>query len=809
MTCMSPLDCVQSMLPVFAVLQDVCTEEMAKVEEAVRAIPPVDPCHNASFEAYALASFEPGGAIHAMARCAVAHMQLPQRVLSFLAYAPFRDLACGVPASTPPLPLPSVNAARAGWTLVLAALAMGGTLRSHLSRAPGLERRRARASVATAACWIALLVLSPPQLPSRVQGVLSDFYYRDDVSACLFEIERTRPNALLQDRTLSVTAPTARLSDVYRELRTAQVEGGGTLREKCGHCALGAPAGVVEHLVFETPSPPEGAPARSVIALVLPPHVPLAWRQALSQSLAARFSADPEVAFVSRQQAEADVWAAMHVEAPVFWLGVALTVLTLVASVTWMLRGELGGGVALASARVLAASVGILVVVVLSLCAGDALRRGFGVPQSAYGTLVAPLAMGTGVDGALLLINVYRRSEKLDHAWPSILGSVTTSVISFCMGLALRVPHLQYLFAACAFTLGAGAALQVLALPWLLKWCFGAALTRTCAEGAAGGRWKRLYWKPAIGALAVLWLLLLPRFQNVGTSSDLSYQVAHDSMTRRFLDLTRGIEGADVCPLYALVRDRHAANWTDVHARVARVGYPIFDWHASYRTSGDASQDAWLARTTARVAYGAFASNDSVTSVLMAGSSAVPLRTSSADSQARALEALHALDTADACFTSPDRLAAYTVDRVLSGMWIYGLVVACVSTAVGVGIAGPHGAAVFPAIVLSYATVVVALGVWQMQVHMLLVAVFIISPGVICDYTIHLSYNADAKPAVLLGALTSVASILPYAATGLPGVRDFAVCFVGFVFVGLLTAFATTVTRGWEALPSSSSSLSA
>ena len=779
--CTSIAACVRDFLPHLVLLQGVCPDETRHALRVVREIGPTLPqlCVNVTVQARVSDAF---ASVRDLARCAVTYGGFSASHLGRFGMPLVRNFLCGPPPTLAPAPPPATPWVPWWRGVALGALAVACATTAGVHRAR-LKRRRTppvAALVAVLAWLLVGLATAPTLLREDKSFAMSDFYYRDGTTACHFEFAAVLPDADVQRRTLSVHAPTRRVKDVYRHVRALPVQR-TSLRELCGHCDLQGDADVVRHLVLDGAAPSHSSTA--TFHLVLPAFAPRAWRRALAQAL--ERTVDEDVVFVSREQAEADVRASTRVEPTVVICSVLLTFVTLLSSVTAFTR----------SASALLLTLGVLGVVAAALFVGDGVRAALGVAHSPYALVVVPVCLGTGVDSALILLTTYQRSGRFDHAWPSILGSGLTSACSFAAGLLLRVPHLQSLFATGAATFLASTALGVLAFPPCIRACVPK--RRVAPEATAHEPHGRLLWKPALAALVVLWVSLLPFVHPVGTSADLTYTIAEHSMTRRFLDHTRATAAPPPSVVYAFVRDSASANWTDVHARLAAAGAtPVLDWHAAYLESAEPSLASWRAHAATRFVFGPLLGERA--SALVASA---PYASSATD--ADALRALHAHDSEGVCFAQEDRMGGYTVDVIARRLWILALAAVTCSTAVGVAIAGRHGAAVLPALVLSYGTMTAVLGATRTPAHMLLVAAYAVSPGFLVDFQIHLAYNPDTRVAVLTSAATSVASMVPYVFTHLPGVRDFAVCYVGFLVIGVLHAFLATVTRsihGWEAL---------
>ena len=791
--------CLRDLLPNLLLLQGACPDE---TDRALRLLNDVEPwlhgmCVNASLQR-ALDVDLASGATHALAACAAKHTAFADAYLPHLSVPTLRNFLCGPPPvfspsyATPPPPASARLLLTPYVALAAAALAVACT---------ALARRSRGFRGAAALFWVVVVGAALPRMCAADRTVdMGGFYLRDAVTECFHRLGALAPDAVLGDRLVTVSAPRAAAKAVYEELRYLRVDG-TTLREMCGHCSLLASRELVQAFVLGDASTPPSHddPRDALFSVVMPAFAPRAWRRAFAARWEERLRDRAEgcVVFASREQAEADVLRSMRAPPSVLCASAALTLATLWAAVACFQDATILS--ARAAGASLALSLLVMGVVVASLVVGEALCVLCGVPRSPFSLLVVPLCLGTGVDNALILLTSYRRFGRFDHAWPSIVASALTSTCSFAAGLLLAVPHLRSLFLTCIATVGSGTALHVLATPACIRLCVS---KRMHAQQLTDGPPRqRLLWKPALYVLALLWLVLLPFVSPVVSTTDLTFQVAEASMTRRFMDRTRSAPETGSAALYALVTTDDA-NWTRLERHMARDldARVTADWHRAYLASAaPTTSAAWKARSGSQLTFGAFFGRNG-TSVLLG---AVPKRATSDAAKADAMRAMHALDEKDVCFASEDYLSSYTMRVVQANLWKLALLTAIFSTLVGVGIAGRHGLSVFPALLMSYATMTGVVSATHMHMHMLLVAVYLIAPGFLVDFQLHMAFNPDTRSAVLLGAATSVASMTPYVFSHLPGVKEFSICYIGFLVIGLLHAFLATVTRsidGWDAL---------
>ncbi len=801
--CLDVAACLHDALPRLIMLQELCPVETERALDVIDqiALADMEVCTNATMDHGMDAHFMPShGVFYTLARCAIQFLAVEDTYFSFMAWAPFRSYVCGVREVTAASPRTASANEQLGLVYsALCATLLASSLALSAYVCALYVRRRCKPTTFVkgmhAAAWISwtfflLFTVMHSSDSGMPQDDLYDFYYKDPATACAFNIRRETPNAIIQDNMLSLVTTERSAKEVYETVRHLDVHG-HTLASVCGHCSLfcmGA-ADLVSHLVLDTPLKSPGD-RQVTINMLLPPFADGGWRRALARRLHALGAPRPDLAFITREQAARDVHDSVRVGEATMALSAALTFGMVFGSIH-----HICGRAAVLHALVVSSAVFALLY--LSFMAGKAARACLGVDPSPFDVVVLPLLLGTGVDSAFILLSSYTRTGTFEHAWPSIFGSQLTTLCSFVAGLWIPVPHLTRLFATCIATTIANTALQVVTLPPLIGALVEPASARKayCTAGLDAPR--RASWKYAVAMLFVLWLVLLPLLQPVGTASDISFQVAEDSMTRRFLERS-GSGDASPSPVYVLVRDMYDANWTDVRRRVAEDvdASMLVDWYATYQTSPEYSIDEWMQQPMANVAYRSFLSETSNASVLVAA------RAHNGGGAVETLEALRRKSTADVCFADVDDMAVYTVDVTSRRIWILAMIIMSLSTTVGIGIAGKHGAMALPAIAMSYAATLAFIGVAGIHIHMLLIAVFVIAPGLLVDFVLHLTYNPSMEFAVFMSAMTSVTSMVPYVFTSLPGVRDFAVTYIGFLVIGLIHAFAATFTHAvrWEAL---------
>ena len=449
----------------------------------------------------------------------------------------------------------------------------------------------------------------------------------------------------------------------------------------------------------------------------------------------------------------------------------------------------------------LAVALVIVSVVVSSIAIGEAASRLLGLAASPYNAVIAPIILGTGVDSALLLMNAFRKTKGLDHAWPSIVASQATTMLSFAVGMLMPVAHIRAFFLHSILTLGVSFFMQVGCFSYLARrvpYDDGHSDPKTPPPpaGTRGGPPRDWRWSTLV--IGSLWLAVLPCLSPIRLDFDLQNQVATSTQTHRFLTATENANRSRSVPMYAFARNSDA-NWTDVRTRLgAMSATAVIDWNAGFEADGAADVDAWRRTPAAQLMYGGFIDGETGASALYASlrvDDSMRWDSSNRGRYTSVLQTMARMATPDVCFASFDLMDGHTLARVASELWKLALASSLICTVFAVAIARQHGLVALGALGLSYALTLSIVAALRVRVHMMLVAVFLIAPGLLTDFLMHMMYNADSRTAVLWSGVTSALSISPYLAAPASGVRDFALVYAIFVVVGLLHAMSATCTR--------------
>lgn len=750
----------------------------------MNTLPPV--CTNVTSEHMLRRSFLPEGRVHSLLACAV------QRDARFALYAgllnpsTLKTFLCGPPPNPlPPEPPAAVFFPEAVVPVAVAVVVLLGIACWAVVRG-GWQRRRGH----ILAWWVALAVACGPTASNVDRRVdVNDFIVRDRVTECAFQVTDIVPGVVAKDHSFTVISPAAAAVDALdRVLRTPIIteRGPTTLYEECGMCGLTAwnrsempsPSLVRTLILTDTPA----VHGEVAFSLQLPPSMDDASRTSFVRGLDV---GSDDVLFANVQQTMIDSEVSAQ---PDLWI---------VAASAGLLFAFAEGG---ARAYVTAGSVTLTTCAVfllgISVVVSTAITSLTRVPPSPFNMLAFPLVLGTGVDSLFLFLHQRSRHGRrwVGRTLPSVAASQLSTLATFLVGVVVDIPHVRYFFVFMAICVVVSFALQVTALPAAIVLCSRA---RVPPREQARPSSSRTTWRLAapIVATVALWCVVLLYHQPVGRRFDLRTQLREDTMTHRFMAAMDGVMESPMALVYALTDGfDNGAEWSTVDETAlgwdCTTGMRSMSWHAQMPPGVHLRE--WLNDTRVRYTVQPFLN--------AAAESSVALFVSDFDMGVDAVRSFDELtcmarhSTDRTCFASFERLGGYTVVKIVNHLrWL--AAVSCVlCTAIGGVVLRGRGILALLALALSYGGVVGVMSMSGIPIDMLLVAVMLIAPGLVVDYTLHLLFHRDATLAVLLSSASSVASALPYLAMPVEGIRYFVVVYALFLVLGVLHAFALTAT---------------
>lgn len=757
-----------------------CRPELQSVIDMMDSLPPV--CTNVTSEHALRRSFLPEGRVHSLLACAV------QRDARFALYAgllnpsTLKTFLCGPPPHTPP-PEPPDAVTEEIVPVAVAVVVLLGIACWAVARG-GWQRRRGQ----ILAWWLALAVACGPTASKVDRRVdVNDFIVRDRVTDCAFQVTDVVPRVVAKDHSFTVISPaTAAVDALDRVLRTpvATERGPTTLYEECGMCGLTAwnrsempSPSLVRTLILSDAPAVHGDVAFS---LQLPPSMDDASRTSFVRDLDV---GSDDVLFANVQQTMIDSEASAQ---PDLWIMASSAGLLFAFAEGGARAYVTSGSVALTTCAVFL--LGITVVISTAI---SSLTR---VPPSPFNMLGFPLVLGTGVDSLFLFLHQRSRHGRrwIGRTLPSVAASQLSTLATFLVGVVVDIPHVRYFFVFMAVCVVVSFALQVTALPAAIVLCSRARVPPREQQARPRSTWRLA--APIVAAV-VLWSVVILYHQPVGKRFDLRTQLREDTMTHRFMAAMDGVMESPMALVYALTDGfDDGAEWSTVDETAlgwdCAPGMRSMSWHAQMPPGVPLRE--WLNDTRVRYTVQPFLNT--------AAQSSVALFVSGFDmgvDAGRSFDELTCMaerSTNRTCFASFERLGGYTVVKLVEHLrWL--AAVSCVlCTAVGGVVLRGRGVLALLALALSYGGVVGVMSMSGIPIDMLLVAVMLIAPGLVVDYTLHLLFHRDATLAVLLSSASSVASALPYLAMPVEGIRHFVVVYALFLVLGVLHAFALTAT---------------
>ena len=654
--------------------------------------------------------------------------------------------------------------------------------------------------VLTALWWVALLttvICSGGTLSAETVGAtrLEDYYYRDDVTRCAFDVLEQVPGAVFSNRIVNVAAPASLALDAFHAVTRTSVLN-ASLADMCGFCDLTVmdaaghtPANVTMHLVTEdalrggTPAAEWGSGGRDtddgddlvVFSLALPSFVHASWVRELMRALPQHMP--PRAMWLNTEQLQADVQDTVTRESNLSVYSALCVSAILLCGVYRPGRGACGS-VALSSL--------VLVTLGLGLLLAQRLAALVGVPSSPYNMMIAPIVLGNGVDSVLIMLAARDRGH---HKWavrscPSIVASQLSTLCSFGIGLVFRVAHFYHFFVFSIVGLAVSCALQITMFPALITVC------TTSRKGTAPPTLSpRAWWRVGCAlsvVVAATGAFVLASYRPITLTFEMLTNLHEDTVSHRFFRDAVMNRADAVAPLTVLTRGiDDSVDWEGIRA-LPRLfnGSMVNNWHDTYVASGSASLDEWLSDPVAHVMYNRVISGERSAVTMLA-----PYRLQGdAWTDYEDLLRMHAMERATYCVASFERIGGYTIVQTYRHLWILLLASAALSTVASVAIAGWFGVAALFALGASYAATIGMIAAMRIHVHNMVVAALIILPGIVVDYVLHLTYSEDTLQAVVFSFLTGVGSFVPYMMSHTAGIRDFATVFVIGLCAGIVSA---------------------
>ena len=623
--------------------------------------------------------------------------------------------------------------------------------------------------------WIVALLLAASISTNRRRKVdPMGFLVHDEVTKCALDLEKTLPTAVFKDRFMTFVTDTVRLRDDFRLINTHEVDG-FSMKGICGYCMLQCTAlnsssnALIDNLLFGRPLEQTEV---VVCNQVFPYDLSLNWRAAFSNSVDAL-----GIDFMTREQFEKDVMVSISSQYmfgifSILLLYIMVWVSTMNIRFTMSITLSLGG----------------------ALLLSDALSSIFNIPYSPFDVLISPVLMGTGVDSALLMLHAYRKNSA--PGWTrepliSIVASQVSTILCFGIGVYIPVKNISNFFKQSILAFCTSMLMQLSVFPALVKSCID-----PLEDNPWPTRLKHSLWKYCTVIIIILNMFVFVNVhQPPGSNFDIKRQISTATKSYRTIESVDAVMLETQSPIYAHIRDYETCNTSYVRQSFAQMTNGCCSslfWADAYDASDGTISD-WLSNPIERATYGPFIDTKSHKAAAV-----VLYPTSLSESSYVHADFVRNMETYtndDVCFTNFERLGSYTLVKLQMTLLKLAGISCVIASVVAVTISNYHGLGSSLALLGTYVTTTALMSMTGIQFHMMVMSAFLVAPGLVMDFAIHISHDVDYVAPVTLSALTSIASMVPYAFMSIHGIRDFAIVYIMFISVGCVYAICTTATR--------------
>jgi predicted RND superfamily exporter protein len=372
----------------------------------------------------------------------------------------------------------------------------------------------------------------------------------------------------------------------------------------------------------------------------------------------------------------------------------------------------------------------------------------------------------------------------IESSFPSIIASQVSTILCFMIGSIINLPHIRNFFLQITINILVSFLMQLSVFPALIV-LYTRTNTKVHKTFCQSKKWRIL----PILLIFCIWAYVIPNSRPLSKSFDMRKQLKSNSMTYRFLSKIDSFEQATNAPIYELTKGFNN-DWQKID-EVTRTNKclhytPIVSWHSEIPIT--MSIQDWMKNPQIKLFYDKLINLQTESSVTVFASH-YDLGLNATQSHIE-LKCLHTLDFDNTCYTSFERLGGYTVVELVNKFTFFAIISCIVSTTLGLIIARSRGVLTLISLAFSYLSTIGVISSVNISVNMMLVAVMLIAPGLIVDYTLHLAYNEDSSYAVFMSGVTSIFSAAPYIYNEIEGIRDFAIVYCTFLVLGMTHAFA-------------------
>lgn len=613
--------------------------------------------------------------------------------------------------------------------------------------------------------WAALVATSIPICMQSQASSASvyDFFWTDHVTRCFSLLNERFPRAFLDTRTIALIASGQDALDAYETARTIPLnEQNETLREVCGFCAT---------LAFADGNAREPSAAWMMALTVAAPvpdsqvliiiRVPDSTTDVFTDRLAA-YAQDHNVLYITQSQMQRDVRTSGKTDN---WRG-NIGLLLVSACVYFGFRQSRSRH---PFRLMLCTYLSLLAVLVLATSVSTALN----IKLSVFSVVVAPMVIGIGVDSLLIILNACNQQKERDveaamaRCSPAMIASTFTTCIGFVVGSFVPIPNIENLCRQCIVFFAVSGFAQLTLFPAIVH--------------LTGLRRSPRHVKFNLLPFTALALALLP-LTPLGLISPPDFEdsvlvnLNAELMTSRAITRMYDAFGGALTITYAYM-EPNATEWAETEAALDVLPQAdLLSWHRVYNLSADITVNEWMDNTLNAAVFGDFVNVHTHESVLVTRT-LFPLNTT-VHSKHKTAKALAGRQAHGACIFNSELLAAYTLIELAGVTAVVAALISAICVLIGVVSVGRRCVLACVTLGLTATSILGAMRLVAFRVDMIVLVAFLVTPGIVTDYALHLAHDGSNGFAVCIGALTSISSLVPFVTVPVTGVRHFMIVYI-------------------------------
>jgi hypothetical protein len=151
---------------------------------------------------------------------------------------------------------------------------------------------------------------------------------------------------------------------------------------------------------------------------------------------------------------------------------------------------------------------------------------------------------------------------------------------------------------------------------------------------------------------------------------------------------------------------------------------------------------------------------------------------------------LDALRADGACVFNSDLLGGYTIIKLAKSTARLVVATSAVCLVIGFAFIGRRCAVIVLLLTLTYASLLGAISMLGFDVDMIILVALLITPGLITDYALHMAHDVRNAEAVVVSALTSILSLVPFTTVAVVSIRNFMLLYILMIAFGCVWTIA-------------------